>query len=54
MLGDFDIIVQGMIKMRYLNFGSLNIDKIYEVAHFVKAGETISSHHYKELDGGKA
>ena len=28
--------------MRILNLGSLNIDKVYGVEHFVAAGETIS------------
>ena len=39
--------------MKYLNFGSLNIDKVYGVCHFVKAGETIASHTYQEYTGGK-
>ena len=29
--------------MKILNLGSLNIDKVYSVEHFVSAGETISS-----------
>ncbi len=29
--------------MKVLNFGSLNIDYVYEVDHFVKPGETLSS-----------
>ena len=29
--------------MRVLNFGSLNIDYVYSVDHFVQKGETISS-----------
>ena len=39
--------------MKILNFGSLNIDKVYQVKDFVRPGETISS---KKLDffcGGK-
>src|SRR5574344_228892 len=39
--------------MKILNFGSLNIDKVYQVKNFVRPGETISS---KKLDlfcGGK-
>ncbi len=39
--------------MRILNFGSLNIDKVYRVAHFVKPGETLSSESYKCFPGGK-
>lgn len=27
--------------MKILNFGSLNIDKVYKVKHFVRPGETI-------------
>lgn len=29
--------------MKILNFGSLNIDYVYSVDHFVQKGETISS-----------
>ncbi|MBB6217589.1 sugar/nucleoside kinase (ribokinase family) [Anaerosolibacter carboniphilus] len=29
--------------MKILNFGSLNVDYVYEVEHFVSPGETISS-----------
>lgn len=29
--------------MKILNFGSLNIDKVYQVDNFVRPGETISS-----------
>ena len=29
--------------MSILNFGSLNIDKVYKVSHFVKPGETIAA-----------
>lgn len=29
--------------MRVLNFGSLNLDYVYQVAHFVQPGETLSS-----------
>mgnify|MGYP000401663210 CR=1 FL=1 len=28
--------------MKILNFGSLNIDHVYKVPHFVKKGETLS------------
>ena len=40
-------------KMKFLNYGSLNIDKIYEVEHFVRAKETCASLSYYELPGGK-
>ncbi|MEG2928699.1 MAG: ribokinase [Oscillospiraceae bacterium] len=39
--------------MRVLNFGSLNIDKIYTVENFVQPGETISSLNYQVSCGGK-
>ena len=39
--------------MRILNLGSLNFDKVYNVAHFVSGGETILSQGYGEFLGGK-
>ena len=39
--------------MKILNFGSLNIDKVYKVPHFVRPGETISSENYQCFPGGK-
>ena len=39
--------------MKILNFGSLNIDRVYRVAHLVRAGETISSLGYQCFPGGK-
>ena len=39
--------------MKVLNFGSLNIDYVYEVEHFVQAGETLSSLSMKKSAGGK-
>ncbi len=39
--------------MRILNFGSLNIDHVYNVADFVKPGETISAENYSRFCGGK-
>lgn len=39
--------------MKILNFGSLNIDKVYDVAHIVRPGETITSAGYNEFCGGK-
>lgn len=38
---------------KILNFGSLNIDKIYGLDHIVKEGETISASSYDEGMGGK-
>ncbi len=39
--------------MRILNFGSMNIDHVYSVDHFVRPGETMSSLDYKRFVGGK-
>lgn len=39
--------------MKILNFGSLNIDYVYDVEHFVQKGETISSTDLKVFSGGK-
>jgi ribokinase len=39
--------------VKILNFGSLNIDHVYQVAHFVRPGETLASHAYAKHVGGK-
>lgn len=39
--------------MKILNFGSLNIDYVYAVDHFVSAGETIASYGMDKNTGGK-
>lgn len=39
--------------MKVLNFGSLNYDYVYEMEHFVKPKETISSDGYSRNYGGK-
>lgn len=39
--------------MKVLNFGSLNIDMVYAVDHFVRAGETLSSDRLERFCGGK-
>ena len=39
--------------MRFLNFGSLNLDFVYDVEHFVRPGETISSFALNTFRGGK-
>jgi ribokinase len=39
--------------MKILNFGSINIDHVYSVNHFVRPGETLSSSHYHQFAGGK-
>ena len=36
-----------------LNFGSVNIDHVYSVPHFVRPGETLASADYKVFSGGK-
>lgn len=36
-----------------LNIGSLNIDHVYQVDHFVQPGETLASLDYKLFAGGK-
>ena len=36
-----------------LNFGSINIDHVYQVDHFVQPGETLSSLAYSKGLGGK-
>ena len=38
---------------RIINFGSMNVDKVYTVSQFVTPGETISSLEYDEFCGGK-
>ena len=39
--------------MKIINIGSLNIDRIYGVEHFVQPGETIKTRTYSEACGGK-
>lgn len=39
--------------MKVLNFGSLNIDYVYSVSHFVRKGETLSSDMLNVYSGGK-
>ena len=39
--------------MKILNFGSLNLDFVYSVDHFVKPGETVSAENMKINPGGK-
>jgi ribokinase len=47
------LFAKGEIDMRILNFGSLNIDYVYQVDHVVKPGETISSYKMQVFPGGK-
>lgn len=39
--------------MKIINFGSLNIDRVYTVDHLVNPGETLNSKKYAEFAGGK-
>lgn len=39
--------------MCVINFGSINIDHVYQVEHFVQPGETLASTGYQQLLGGK-
>ncbi|MGD1823587.1 MAG: ribokinase [Pleomorphochaeta sp.] len=39
--------------MKILNFGSINIDYVYSVDHFVQAGETQSTYKREVFPGGK-
>lgn len=39
--------------MKILNFGSLNLDKVYSVDHFIRPGETMSSEGMETFCGGK-
>ena len=42
-----------MAAMKILNFGSLNLDYVYRVAHSVQPGETIASSGMETFCGGK-
>jgi len=39
--------------MKIINFGSINIDHVYGVEHFVRPGETLNSGSYAIFSGGK-
>lgn len=39
--------------VKIINFGSINIDHVYRVEHFVRPGETLSSEDYAVFSGGK-
>ena len=39
--------------MRIINFGSLNIDLVYQVDHIARPGETITSRDHRSFAGGK-
>jgi ribokinase len=38
---------------KVLNFGSINVDHVYTVEHFVRPGETLSCLEYRRFAGGK-
>jgi ribokinase len=38
---------------RVLNFGSINVDHVYTVEHFVRPGETLNCQKYRQFAGGK-
>ena len=40
-------IVEREVSMKILSFGSLNIDYVYKVSHFVKKGEI---YEYRDAD----
>lgn len=39
--------------MNFLNFGSVNIDHVYQVPHFLQPGETLSANAHARFPGGK-
>ena len=39
--------------MKILDFGSINIDEVFQVDHFVRPGETMSTLGYAKNCGGK-
>ena len=41
------------MRFQVLNYGSLNIDHVYQVPHFVAPGETLSAEGYARSAGGK-
>ena len=41
------------MTMSIINFGSINIDHVYQVEHFVQPGETLSTRGYSKGLGGK-
>lgn len=45
--------VEREVFMKILSFGSLNIDYVYKVPHFVKKGETLSAKELNVYTGGK-
>lgn len=48
-----DGLIEREVSMKILSFGSLNIDYVYKVPHFVKKGETLSAKELNVYTGGK-
>ena len=48
-----DFNERGISVMKVLSFGSLNIDNVYKVKHFVQKGETLASDSLTINSGGK-
>ena len=46
-------VMENQIMPKVLNFGSLNLDYVYQVSHFVKPGETLSAVSQTINAGGK-
>jgi ribokinase len=46
-------IEKEVVTVKIFNYGSINIDHIYQVPHLVAAGETLSSTGYSQILGGK-
>lgn len=42
-----------VIQMKMVVFGSLNVDKVYSLEHFVRPGETVSAMKMEQFCGGK-
>ena len=39
--------------MKILSFGSLNLDRVYQVPHFIRPGETMAATQMNTFCGGK-
>jgi hypothetical protein len=52
-IGEFSASAAEVNPMKILNIGSINIDHVYEVEHFVRPGETLSGSSYSVFAGGK-
>jgi len=52
-VGFFEVGRHDRGAMKILVFGSINIDHVYQVEHFVRPGETLASTGYQRFCGGK-